>query len=89
MKYHVPYNRKYCEDANFFEQTKRERDCNLEFLFYIEEKCMLGFILEMDYFTMAENRKYFWKAFYIVAPMEISGPFEHSNKHFNAATVRA
>jgi hypothetical protein len=21
--------------------------------------------------------------------MEISGPFEHSNKHFNAATVRA
>jgi hypothetical protein len=50
---------------------------------------MFSFILEMDYFTMAENRKYFWKAFYIAAPKEISGAFELSNKHLNAATVRA
>jgi hypothetical protein len=57
-------------------------------MFYIEEKRMFGFILEMGYFTMAENRKYFWKTFYITAPMEISGTFELGNKHFNAAAVR-
>jgi hypothetical protein len=57
-------------------------------MFYIEEKRMFGFILEMDYFTMAENSKYFWKTFYITAPMVISGTFELSNKHFNAAAVR-
>jgi hypothetical protein len=47
---------------------------------------MFSFILQLDYFTMAENRKHFWKSFYMTVPMEISGSFD---KHFNAATVRA
>jgi hypothetical protein len=81
LKYRVTYNREYYEHANFFEQTKREIVPSS--VFYIREQCMFSFILEMDYFTMLQNRKYFWKAFYIAAPKEISG-----NKHFKAATVR-
>jgi hypothetical protein len=42
----------------------------------------------MDYFTMAENRKYFWAPFHRAASKEISGAFELSNKDFYAATIR-